>query len=117
VRNFNPIIAAQVKYNQAGTCRPLSCLGRSVLAGALMAAAIAAQAQTTTATAPPAPADESLTWHGINLYGIVDVDLQYETHGAPFSNYLHLGRLGHRAMDYILLILAPIWATLPHGTN
>jgi predicted porin len=28
-----------------------------------------------------------LTWHGITLYGIVDVGLQYETHGAPFSDY------------------------------
>ena len=51
----------------------------------------AAQAQTTSPTSPPAPADESLTWHGITLYGIVDVDFQYETHGAPFSNYFISG--------------------------
>jgi predicted porin len=35
----------------------------------------------------PAAADESLTWHGITLFGCVDVGLQYETHGAPFSDY------------------------------
>jgi predicted porin len=35
--------------------------------------------------------DESLTWHGITLYGIVDMDFQYETHGAPFSNYFISG--------------------------
>ncbi len=31
--------------------------------------------------------DDALTWHGITLYGIVDVGLQYDTHGAPFSDY------------------------------
>ncbi len=90
VRNFNPIIAAAMKLNQAGGRRGLSRLGGSLLAGALLAAGSAAQAQTTT-TAPPAPADESLTWHGITLYGIVDMDFQYETHGAPFSNYFISG--------------------------
>jgi predicted porin len=63
----------------------------SGVAAALVSVAGLAQAQTTTATAPPAPADESLTWHGITLYGIVDVALQYETHGAPFSNYFISG--------------------------
>jgi predicted porin len=91
VRNYDPIIAAQLKFNQAGTHRSLSRLKRSVLAGALIAAAGAAQAQTATATAPPAPSDESLTWHGITLYGIIDVDLQYENHGAPFSSYFISG--------------------------
>jgi hypothetical protein len=62
-----------------------------IIAGSLLAAASAAQAQTTTPAAPPAAADESLTWHGITLYGIVDVDLQYETHGAPFSSYFISG--------------------------
>lgn len=90
MRNFNPIIAAAMKLNQAGGRCGLSRLGGSLLAGALLAAGSAAQAQTTT-TAPPAPADESLTWHGITLYGIVDVDFQYETQGAPFSNYFISG--------------------------
>jgi len=31
--------------------------------------------------------DDALSWHGITLYGIVDVGLQYDTHGAPFSDY------------------------------
>ena len=34
-----------------------------------------------------APVDETLTWHGITLYGIIDIGLQYDTHGAPFSDY------------------------------
>src|SRR6202030_3356313 len=65
-------------------------LGGSLLAGALLAAGSAAQAQTA-ATAAPSSGVESLTWHGITLYGIVDVDLQYETHGAPFSPYFISG--------------------------
>src|ERR1700690_2390055 len=91
VRNFNPIIAAATQLNQAGGRRGLSRLGGSLLAGALLAAVSAVQAQTAAPAAAPAPADESLTWHGITLYGIVDVDFQYESHGAPFSNYFISG--------------------------
>jgi predicted porin len=91
VIKFNPIIAAAVNLDQARSGCGLPRLGGSILAATLLFAGSAAQAQTTAATAPPAPADESLTWHGITLYGIVDVDLQYETHGAPFSNYFISG--------------------------
>jgi predicted porin len=35
--------------------------------------------------------DSSLTWNGITLYGIVDVGLQYLTHGAPISDYFPAG--------------------------
>jgi len=38
------------------------------------------------AGAQSAAPDETLTWHGITLYGIVDIGLQYDTHGAPFSD-------------------------------
>jgi predicted porin len=91
VRNFNPTIAAAMKLNQGRGSRGLSHLGGSLLAGVLMTAGGLAQAQTTSVTAPPAPADQSLTWHGITLYGIIDMDFQYETHGAPFSNYFISG--------------------------
>ena len=91
VRNLNPIIAAAMKPNQAAGRRGLSYLGGSLLAGALLMAGSAAQAQTTSPTGLPAPADDSLTWHGITLYGIVDMDFQYETHGAPLSNYFISG--------------------------
>ena len=37
--------------------------------------------------APPPKDDDSLTYHGITLYGIVDIGLQYQTHGAPISDY------------------------------
>ena len=38
-------------------------------------------------TGPGLPADDSLTWHGITLYGVIDIGLQYDTHSAPFTPY------------------------------
>jgi predicted porin len=43
------------------------------------------------AQAQAASDDSSLTWHGITLYGIVDLGLQYDTHSAPFSDYFPPG--------------------------
>jgi len=71
--------------------RRLRVLKTGFLLAAVAVVAGVAQAQSTA----PAPttivtsgtADQSLSWHGITLYGIVDVGLQYETHGAPFSDY------------------------------
>src|ERR1700730_9329582 len=53
--------------------------------GILSAAVGVAHAQS--AAAPAAPTDDSLTFHGITLYGIVDVGIQNQTHGAPISDY------------------------------
>jgi predicted porin len=89
VRNLNPIIAADMRLNRNSRRRALSYVGGSLLAGAMLAGS--AHAQTTSPSSPPAPADESLTWHGITLYGIIDMDFQYETHGAPLSNYFISG--------------------------
>jgi predicted porin len=38
-------------------------------------------------TGPGITGDDSLTWHGITLYGVIDIGLQYDTHGAPFTPY------------------------------
>ena len=38
-------------------------------------------------TGPGISEDDSLTWHGITLYGVIDVGLQYDTHSAPFTPY------------------------------
>jgi predicted porin len=38
-------------------------------------------------TGPGIFSDDALTWHGITLYGVIDIGLQYDTHGAPFSDY------------------------------
>jgi len=36
---------------------------------------------------PTAPNDTSLTLHGVTLYGLIDIGLQYDTHAAPVSDY------------------------------
>ncbi len=82
MRNLNPPTAIAPQRCHKRGLRFESAL----LTGALLIAG-ASQAQTTSPTSSPGPADDSLTWHGITLYGIVDVDFQYETHGAPFNNY------------------------------
>jgi len=38
-------------------------------------------------TGPGITDEDSLTWHGITLYGVIDVGLQYDTHSAPFTPY------------------------------
>ncbi len=56
-----------------------------------LAATGVAQAQSMGAPATGAASDESLTWHGITLYGIVDIGLQYDSHMAPISDYYPAG--------------------------
>ena len=55
-----------------------------VLFGA-MTASLPALAQQK--TGPGITGDDSLTWHGITLYGVVDIGVQYDTHSAPFTPY------------------------------
>jgi predicted porin len=55
-----------------------------VLLGA-MSASVPAHAQQK--TGPGITGDDALTWHGITLYGVVDIGLQYDTHSAPFTPY------------------------------
>jgi predicted porin len=62
----------------------LGALRTGFLLGLLSVAASAANAQS-------AAADDSLTWHGITLYGIVDVGLQDQSHGAPINDYFVAG--------------------------
>ena len=38
-------------------------------------------------TGPGITDEDALTWHGITLYGVVDVGVQYDTHSAPFTPY------------------------------
>src|SRR5580698_2309730 len=38
-------------------------------------------------TGPGITGDDALTWHGITLYGVIDIGLQYDTHSAPFTPY------------------------------
>src|SRR5271165_3822292 len=55
-----------------------------VLLGAL-AAAVPAIAQQK--TGPGITEEDALTFHGITLYGVIDIGLQYDTHSAPFTPY------------------------------
>jgi predicted porin len=56
-----------------------------VLFWSALAAAVPAHAQQK--TGPGVTGDDSLTWQGITLYGVVDIGVQYDTHGAPFTPY------------------------------
>jgi predicted porin len=61
----------------------------TIRAGLLLlsvAAAGIAQAQNS-----PTATDDSLTFKGITLYGVVDLGLQYQTHGVPISDYFPAG--------------------------
>jgi predicted porin len=62
--------------------RGLAPLKIGLFLSSLLAATGLAQAQSATA-----PADDSLTYHGITLYGIVDVGIQNQSHGAPINDY------------------------------
>jgi predicted porin len=61
--------------------------GHCWLALALIALAGAAPAAAQQKTGPGVPADDSLTWNGITLYGVIDIGIQYDTHMAPFTPF------------------------------
>jgi predicted porin len=56
-----------------------------VLLLSTLAAAVPVHAQQK--TGPGITGDDSLTWHGITLYGVIDIGVQYDTHSAPFTPY------------------------------
>jgi predicted porin len=62
-----------------------------LLAGSLAVTGLVQAQSVTASAAPAAPVDDSLTYHGITLYGIVDVGLQNQTNGAPISDYYPAG--------------------------
>lgn len=75
------------------TVKEVNILKAVAVAGLLASAAGLAQAQSAAApaAAPAAPAGDALSWHGITLYGIVDIGLQNQSHGAPISDYFPAG--------------------------
>ena len=58
---------------------------RAVILLSAVTASVPALAQQK--TGPGITGDDSLTWHGITLYGVVDIGVQYDTHSAPFTPY------------------------------
>ena len=69
--------------SMSSSCMRLGWCGLVMLS--TLAAAVPAHAQQK--TGPGITGDESLTWHGITLYGVIDIGLQYDTHSAPFTPY------------------------------
>jgi predicted porin len=65
----------------------LGCGGLIVLAALSAPGFAQAQSGAAPALAPAPTSDGSLTWNGITLYGIIDVAIQNQTHGAPISDY------------------------------
>jgi len=61
----------------------------AVLVGFALMGAVVASAACAENAPTPGPEDTSaLTWAGLTLYGNVDLGLQYQTHGAPASDYI-----------------------------
>jgi predicted porin len=58
---------------------------RALALMAAMSASVPASAQQK--TGPGITGDDSLTWHGITLYGVIDLGVQFDTHSAPFTPY------------------------------
>jgi predicted porin len=60
-------------------------LALSVFLVSAMSASVPSRAQQK--TGPGITDEDALTWHGITLYGVIDIGLQYDTHSAPFTPY------------------------------
>jgi predicted porin len=59
----------------------------SRLLWACAALAVSGPALAQQKTGPGVSREESLTWKGITLYGVIDLGLQYDTHSAPFTPF------------------------------
>ncbi len=70
-----------------GTCT-MRVVHRAWLLTALAGAALwSLNAAAQQKSGPGITDDEALTFHGITLYGVIDLGLQYQTHGAPLSDF------------------------------
>jgi predicted porin len=76
-----------IAANRVAVRTGLCCCAAALALGAssAVAAETDAPAQGPPAPAKPKPADSSLTFHGITLYGVVDLGVAYLNHGAPLS--------------------------------
>ena len=62
-------------------------LGRGRALLVIFALSASGQSLAQQKTGPGVTGDESLTWKGITLYGVIDIGLQYDTHMAPFTPF------------------------------
>ncbi|HET9391656.1 MAG TPA: porin [Steroidobacteraceae bacterium] len=65
----------------------LSVRSRPVFASLIATGALGTLSAFTGVAYAQVSGDDALTMHGITLYGQVDIGLQCDTHGAPFSDY------------------------------
>jgi predicted porin len=82
VTRSHPLAAGGRRDSTTSACAGGAC--RVVLL--LLAGAGTAWAQNN--PNPSADDDVALSWRGLTLYGNVDLGLQYQTHGAPASDYI-----------------------------
>jgi predicted porin len=78
--------ASLVEHISTTCSKRTALVGGALMLGSLLSATGVANAQSAAGPVPQ-PADDSLTLHGVTLYGIIDIGLQHEEHGAPFSDY------------------------------
>jgi predicted porin len=83
-------VSKQASWKLSGG-RTRGIVGIGSLLALPLALAGVAQAQTAATPAPAKAEDSSITWKGITLYGIIDIGLQYQTHGTPISDYFPAG--------------------------
>ena len=57
----------------------------------MMRTAVAASLALASVSAVDAAEDQSLTWNGITLYGVYDIGIGYQSHGAPLSQDWFVG--------------------------
>lgn len=93
----------QARQVRASKALALKVLALKVLAwSAVLGAAASAPAFAQQKTGPGITGDDSLTWRGITLYGVIDLGVQYDTHGAPFTSYRNAGNIirsnGHESV-------------------
>src|SRR6516165_9934673 len=62
-------------------------LRRSCAVLVITALAASVQALAQQKTGPSLSGEDSLTWKGITLYGVIDIGVQYDTHSAPFTPF------------------------------
>src|SRR5277367_1936608 len=79
--------ANMISHSTAVTQGRRGSLLNSLFLGCVLSTAAGVAGAQSAAGPQGAAPDDSLTWHGITLYGIVDIGLQNQTHGAPISDY------------------------------
>jgi predicted porin len=77
----------QGDYTAGNAVPPSARRGLAWPALLLVALAAAVPAVAQQKTGPGVDSEDSLTWQGITLYGVVDLGFQYDTHSAPFTPY------------------------------